>query len=158
MPLQRHSGLAAIVLGLALIASCHRTGPKVPEGDIAATLTVPSLTGDLLDIKSLEGKPTLLLFVTPSCVHCLATIPNAIAAAHQKNANVAAVFVAGDRDRAQRVVEQLKFPGPALLDDGTLRAQYHVDSVPLILVLGPDGHAKDAFEGEQTTATLYDAL
>ena len=158
MPLQRHPGLAAIVLAFGF-GGCHRTAKvPVPEGDIAATLTVPSLAGDQLDVQSLEGKPTLLLFVTPSCVHCLATIPNAIAAAHQKNANVAAVFVAGDRERAQRVVDQLKFPGPALFDDGTLRAQYHVDSVPLILVLGPDGHAKDAFEGEQTTATLYDAL
>jgi thiol-disulfide isomerase/thioredoxin len=158
MPLQRWSGLAAIVLALGF-GACHRHAKvPVPEGDIAATLTVPSLAGDQLDIQSLEGKPTLLLFVTPSCVHCLATIPNAIAAAHQKNANVAAVFVAGDRDRAQRVVDQLKFPGPALFDDGTLRAQYHVDSVPYILVLGPDGHAKDAFEGEQTTATLFDAL
>ena len=158
MPFSRHRRLAAIVLVIGF-AACHR-GSKtpVPEGDIAASLTVPSLAGDPLDIQSLTGKPTLLLFVTPSCVHCLATIPNAIAAAHQRNANVAAVFVAGDRDRAQRVIDQLKFPGPALMDDGTLRAQYHVDSVPYILVLRPDGHAKDAFEGEQTTATLADAI
>jgi thiol-disulfide isomerase/thioredoxin len=157
MPLHRHLPPAVIVLAGILATACHH-GPKVPEGDIAATLTVPSLTGDLLDTKSLEGKSTLLLFVTPSCVHCLATIPNAIAAAHQKNANVAAVFVAGTRDRAQRVIDQLKFPGPALFDDGTLRSRYHVDSVPYILVLGPDGHAKDALEGEQTTSTLFDAL
>ncbi|MEO6771587.1 MAG: TlpA disulfide reductase family protein [Kofleriaceae bacterium] len=157
MPLQRHLRLAAIVLGLGSLGACHR-GPKVPAGDIAASLTVPSLAGDLLDVQSLEGKPTLLLFVTPSCVHCLATIPNAIAAAHDKNANVAAVFVAGTRDRAQRVIDQLKFPGPALFDDGTLRARYHVNSVPYILVLGPDGHAKAAFEGEQSMATLFDAL
>jgi thiol-disulfide isomerase/thioredoxin len=158
MPLHRHLRLAAIVLAIASAAAACRRGAKVPQGDIVASLTVPSLAGDLLDTKSLEGKPTLLLFVTPSCTHCLATIPNAIAAAHQKNANVVAVFVAGARDRAQRVIDQLKFPGPALLDDGTLRAQFHVDSVPYILVLGPDGHAKDAFEGEQSMSTLADAL
>jgi thiol-disulfide isomerase/thioredoxin len=138
-------------------AACHRT-PKVPDGDVLASLTVPSLIGDQLDTHALEGKPTLLLFVTPSCVHCLATIPHAIAAAHAKGSNIVAVFVAGEAGRAQRVVEQLKFPGPALFDDGRLRKQYGVDSVPYTLVLGPDGHANDAFEGEQTEATLVGAL
>jgi thiol-disulfide isomerase/thioredoxin len=154
MPSNGRLGLATIVM---LVAACHR-GPKVPEGDILASLTVPNLAGDPLDTASLAGKRTLLLFVTPSCTHCLATIPHAIEAARERDANVAAVFVAGDRDRAQRVVDQLKFPGPALFDDGTLRKLYKVDSVPYTLVVGKDGKATDAFEGEQSTVTLADAL
>ncbi len=163
MPSQRVSRLpaiaiAAIGLAIALGAGACRRGPKVPDGDILATLTVPSLDGDRLDTSVLTGTPTLLLFVTPSCVHCLATIPHGIEAAHQQGAHVVAVFVAGKEDRAQRVMDQLRFPGPALFDDGTLRTRYHVDSVPYILVVGPDGHATDAFEGEQSTETLARAL
>jgi thiol-disulfide isomerase/thioredoxin len=144
---------------IALLAiGCHRNTAKIPDGDILASLTVPSLAGDALDTHALEGKPTLLLFVTPSCVHCLATIPHAIEAAKQQASNIVAVFVAGQSDRAQRVIDQLKFPGPALFDDGTLRKLYAVDSVPYTLVVGKDGHATDAFEGEQETDTLAHAL
>ncbi|CAN5690059.1 hypothetical protein BH11MYX1_BH11MYX1_19990 [soil metagenome] len=146
--------LVAIFVGSG---ACRR-GPAVPEGDVLATLTIPSIAGDQLDTQSLTGKPSLVLFVTPTCVHCLATIPHAIEAAHQRDANVVVIFVSGDADRAQRVAQQLKFPGPVLLDDGTLRKEYRIDSVPYTLVLGGDGHATDAFTGEQATSTLARAL
>ena len=155
MPFTGASRLAAIAL---LVVACHRNPTKVPDGDILASLTVPSLAGDPLDTQALEGKPTLLLFITPSCVHCLATLPHAIEAANQQASNIVAVFVAGDTARAQRVVDQLKFPGPALHDDGTLRKLYGVESVPYTVVVGKDGHATDAFEGEQDTDTLARAL
>jgi thiol-disulfide isomerase/thioredoxin len=155
MPLTGISRLAVIAV---LAIGCHRNTAKVPDGDILASLTVPSLAGDPLDIHALDGKPTLLLFVTPSCVHCLATIPHAIEAAKHENSNIVAVFVAGKSDRAQLVVDQLKFPGPALIDDGSLRKLYAVESVPYLLVVGKDGHATDAFEGEQETDTLAHAL
>ena len=149
--------LAAIAL-VVLAVACHRNTTKVPDGDILASLTVPSLAGDQLDIQALEGKPTLIVFMTPSCVHCLATLPHAIEAAKQQASNIVAVFVAGDTARAQRIVEQLKFPGPALHDDGTLRKLYSVESVPYTVVVGKDGHATDAFEGEQETDTLARSL
>lgn len=157
MPFTGVSRLAAIAL-VVLSVACHRNTAKVPDGDILASLTIPSLAGDPLDIAALEGKPTLLLFITPSCVHCLATLPHAIEAAKQQATNIVAVFVAGDIARAQRVVDQLKFPGPALHDDGTLRKLYRVDSVPYTVIVGNDGHATDAFEGEQETDTLAHAL
>lgn len=157
MPFTGVSRLAAIAL-VVLSVACHRNTAKVPDGDILASLTIPSLAGDPLDIAALEGKPTLLLFITPSCVHCLATLPHAIEAAKQQATNIVAVFVAGDITRAQRVVDQLKFPGPALHDDGTLRKLYSVDSVPYTVIVGKDGHATDAFEGEQETDTLARAL
>jgi thiol-disulfide isomerase/thioredoxin len=157
MPFTGVSRLATIAL-VVLSVACHRNTAKVPDGDILASLTIPSLAGDPLDLGALEGKPTLLLFITPSCVHCLATLPHAIEAAQQQATNIVAVFVAGDSTRAQRVVDQLKFPGPALHDDGTLRKLYSVDSVPYTIIVGKDGHATDAFEGEQETDTLARAL
>src|SRR5579862_9242053 len=73
MPLPRR----AIQLVVALLAiGCHR-GANVPDGNIAATLTVPAV-GSAFDPASLAGKPSLVLFVTPTCPHCLATIPRAI--------------------------------------------------------------------------------
>ena len=145
-----------MVLAVILVAGCHR-GPKPPDGDIAATLTVAPI-GAPFDPASLRGKPSLVLFVTPTCPHCLATLPRAAIAAKAKDANLVAVFVAGGADRARTVVGNLHFPGTVLVDDGTLTRRYHVDYVPYSLVLGADGHAKAALEGEQDEPELEAAL
>ncbi len=149
--------LFAISIASGASGACRR-GPSVPEGDVLSTLTIPSIAGDQLDLQSLTGKPTLLLFVSTTCVHCLTTIPNAMGAAQYKGANLVAIFVSGDAKAAEHVVEQTKFSGPVLLDDGSLRKAFEIESVPYTLVLGRDGHATDAFTGEQDTATLANAL
>jgi thiol-disulfide isomerase/thioredoxin len=142
-------------LGLA-ISACHHRAP-VPEGDITASLTAPAL-GDPLDTASLLGKPTLVVFVSPTCPHCVAELPLAQEAARAADANIVAVFVVGKREHAAGVVATTKFTGPVLLDDGTLRRRYAVTSVPYTLVLRGDGRASDAFVGKQEEATLADAI
>jgi thiol-disulfide isomerase/thioredoxin len=144
------------LLAIVLAFGCRR-GPKLPDGDIAASLTVPPVAGTF-DPASLKGKPSLVLFVTPTCSHCIATLPRADAAAQSKGDPVVAVFVAGRAQNATGVIEHAHFSGTALVDDGTLRTRYHVNAVPFILVLGSDGHAVDAYEGEQDESTLADAL
>lgn len=136
-----------LVLALALLAACHR-GEPVPGGDVLEAIHQPTL----------HGKPGLVLFVTPTCSHCLATIPRAVDAATAQSANIAAVFVAGKEDNAKGVIDHAHFPGPWSVDDGTLTKQYGIHSVPYILVVGADGHARDAYLGEQDTSTLADAL
>ena len=114
--------------------------------------------GDQLDTDSLLGKPTLVVFVSPTCEHCLTELPLAQDAAQAADANVVAVFVVGNRENAAGIVQTAKFTGPVLIDDGTLRRQYEVTGVPYTLVLRPDGHASDALVGTQTRATLQGAL
>lgn len=155
MPLRRGSTL--VLLLLLAIAGCKR-GEPVPEGDIAATLTAPSIGAHSFDPASLKGKPSLVMFVTPTCPHCIATIPRGAAAAQAQGANVVAVFVAGNKSNAEGVVSHAKFPGTALIDDGTLRRKYNIRGVPYSLVLGPDGRAREAFRGEQEESTFRDAL
>ncbi|HEY5927458.1 MAG TPA: hypothetical protein VIV11_37495 [Kofleriaceae bacterium] len=140
------------------IAGCKRNDEPVPDGDIAATLALPSLGSHSFDPASLKGKPSLVMFVTPTCSHCLATIPRGAAAAEQQGANVVAVFVAGTKQNAEGVVSHAKFPGTALIDDGTLRKKYNIRGVPYSLVLGPDGHAREAFRGAQEEATFRESL
>jgi thiol-disulfide isomerase/thioredoxin len=149
--------LLFVSLALA-IAGCKRNDTPVPPGDIAATLTMPSLGEHSFDPASLKGKPSLVMFVTPTCPHCIATIPRGAAAAQAQGANVVAVFVAGTKANAEGVVSHAKFPGTALIDDGTLRRKYDIRGVPYSLVLGPDGKAVEAFRGEQEESTFRDAL
>ena len=156
MPL-RHTSTLLLALALAFTA-CKRNDEPVPDGDIAATLALPSLGAHAFDPASLKGKPALVMFVTPTCPHCIATIPRGAAAAEKQGANVIAVFVAGTKQNAEGVISHAKFPGTALIDDGTLRKKYNIRGVPYSLVLGPDGHAREAFRGEQEEATFRESL
>jgi thiol-disulfide isomerase/thioredoxin len=153
-PSRRRVVGALLLLGLV---ACHRAEPP-PEGDVAASLTAPSIGARVFDPASLKGKPALVLFVSPTCSHCLAELPHAARAATDASAGLVAVFVAGKAANATGVLESTKFPGIALIDDGTLRSRYDVRRVPYTLVLGADGHARRAFIGEQDEATLRDAL
>ena len=148
------------VLAIASViafAGCKRSEP-VPDGDVAASLTLPSVGAYTWDPASLKGKPCLVMFVSPTCTHCLKTIPRGMAAAKAEGANLVAVFIAGGKENAEGVVSHTKFDGTALVDDGTLRKKYNIRAVPYSLVLGADGKARDAFRGEQDESTFRDAL
>jgi thiol-disulfide isomerase/thioredoxin len=148
----------SLVLAIALAAACHK-GPKLPEGDVATTLTATALDAHPFDAASFHGKPSLVLFVSPTCPYCLATIPRAAAAAKSEGANAVLVFVVGHAKNAVPIVEHAKWAGPALVDeDGALKKLYAVKSVPYTLVLGADGRARDALEGEQEESDLREAL
>lgn len=147
-----------LVLVLA-IAGCRQNTTPVPPGDIAATLTLPSVGAHAFDPASLKGKPSLVMFVTPTCPHCLATIPRGAAAAQAAGANVVAVFVAGTKQNAEGVIGHTRFSGVALVDEAkAMIAKYAIRGVPYSLVLGPDGRAREAFRGEQDQTTFERAL
>jgi thiol-disulfide isomerase/thioredoxin len=149
--------LTRSALVLVLLLGCHR-GPKLPDGDIAATLTAPAANGTAFDPASLHGKPSLVLFVSLTCGYCRATIPRAAAAAAAQNANAVLVFVSGSAPGVTSLLTTIKFPYPAVVDDGALKARYNITAVPYTLVLDADGRARDALEGEQQEDALRDAL
>ena len=161
MPLPRRSTqllrAAAIVSIVVALMACRRR-EDAPKGDILATLKASTLEGTEFDASTLKGKPTLLMFVSPTCPHCLDEIPIADRVAKANGANAVAVFIAGKAENAKGVVEHTKFAGAALIDDGSLRRRYGVRAVPYTLVLGPDGHATEAIRGAQGADVLEDAL
>ena len=135
-----------------------RKEAAVPPGDIAASLAAAKPAAGSFEPASLRGKPTLVMFGSPTCPHCLTELPIAQRVARAADANIVAVFVVGTAQRAQAVAATAQFTAPVLVDDGTLRKRYAIEAVPYTLVLGADGHAQRAFRGEQTEATLRAAL
>jgi thiol-disulfide isomerase/thioredoxin len=143
---------------ISLAAGCKKQVPK-PDGDVTAALALPTTSDASFDPTTLKGKPTLVLFASPSCGYCFKELPVAQAAAAAENANVVAVFIVGAKPQAAAMIERAKFTAPALIDSsGSLRNQYDIKAVPYLLVLGPDGKARDAFRGEQDEQTLRSAL
>ncbi|HEY4243577.1 MAG TPA: TlpA disulfide reductase family protein [Kofleriaceae bacterium] len=150
--------MRAAVLALALVLSLGAC-TKLPEGDIAASLTATSVSGVPFDPASLKGKPSIVLFVSPTCPYCRAELPMAESAAKATGATAVAVFVAGKKANAQGVLTSAHFSSPALIDDtGALKQRYDITKVPYAIVLAADGHAVDQFHGQQDEATLRRAL
>lgn len=145
-----------LIIALA-VAACAKKEP-VPKGDILGTLLAPTIEGAAFKPEALRGKPSLVLFVSPTCPHCLEEIPLAQKAAKAKDANVVAVFVAGQAKHAKGVVDHTKFDGYALIDDGTLKKRYGIRAVPYTLALDADGYAKVALRGAHGASALEDAL
>lgn len=158
MPLVARAPQLLIALAICFAVTACKKHEPAPDGDILETLRAPTVTGAAFDPLSLRGKPSLVLFVSPTCPHCVKELPEAQLAAKKTDANVVAVFIAGKAENAKGVLEHAKFEGVALVDDGTLRRKYGIRSVPYTLVLGADGHAREQFRGGQGEDTLADAI
>jgi thiol-disulfide isomerase/thioredoxin len=150
--------VVVLLAAISLAAACKKSLP-LPEGDVTAALALPTVADASFDPATLKGKPTLVLFASPSCGYCFKELPIAQAAAGAENANVVAVFVVGRKPQAASMVERAKFTAPALVDPaGELQKKYDIKAVPYLLVLGPDGKAREAFRGAQDEQTLRSAL
>lgn len=150
--------LLVVIAAISLAGACKKDS-QVPGGDITAALALPTITDAAFDPATLKGKPTLVLFASPTCGYCLKELPIAEAAARAENANVVAVFIVGGKQQATAMIERAQFTATALIDPSrNVQKQYDIKAVPYLLVLGPDGHARKAYRGEQDEGTLRSAL
>jgi len=150
----------AVVIAVGLAVGC-RAQETPPPGDIAvalAALAAPTLAGPAFDPAAIKGKPALVLFVSPTCPHCVEELPAASKVARAANAGLVAVFIAGKAENARGVIEHTQFDGIVLIDDGTLRTKYGVRAVPYTLVLGADGTAHEVLRGAHGEQRLAEAL
>lgn len=130
-----------------------------PDDFVTALAPLPTADDSAFDAASLRGKPTLVLFASPTCGHCMVELPAAEKAAAAEKANMVAVFVVGNKQHAAAVKKSKQLTSPVLVDEGgELRKRYDIKGVPFTVVLGPDGRAIEAYRGEQGEATLREAL
>lgn len=143
---------------IAVAGACTKNHETPPGGNVLDTLEATTIDGAAFTGETLKGKPTIVMFVSPTCPHCLRALPIADKVATQHAANVVAVFVVGKAENAKGVIEHTKFTGDVLIDDGSLKKRYGIRSVPYTLVLDATGKARDAFRGAQDGDVLTDAL
>jgi thiol-disulfide isomerase/thioredoxin len=144
--------LVALV-ALVAIAGCKR-GQPIPEGNVAASLTLPTITSETFDPSVLRGKPAIVVFAWPTCGHCSKEIPIAQRVADSENASLVVVYTQGGTKHAASVAKSLGVTGTVLVDNGTLKTKYDVKAVPYTLVLDGDGEAVRAYLGAQDEDTL----
>ncbi len=148
---------AVVFVSIAAITGC-RHGEPTPDGDILASLTAPSADDQPFDATKFRGKPTLVMFASPTCGYCAKELPMAHKIAAAESANMVLVYVSGGKGSAIQAAKRGGYRGPVLVDDGTLRKRYEIKGVPYVLMLKPDGTAHEAFRGLQEESTLRDAL
>lgn len=143
---------------LVAISGC-KTGVAAPDGDILASLSLPSAAEDkVFDATTLRGKPTLVMFASPSCGYCAKELPIAAKLTEAEGVNMAVVYVKTRKPAALAAAKAGGFNGTVLIDDGAVSRKYEIKGVPYTLILGADGHAKKAFRGMQEESTLRDAI
>lgn len=158
MPLPRRSIQLLIVLALAITACKKRSSAPIPEGDVVGTLPAKTVDNKPFDPASLKGKPSIVMFASPSCGYCMQEMPLAQTAAQSKAGNAVVVFASGTPIHAEQAAKQAGFTGTIMLDDGTLKKKYGIRGVPYTVITRPDGTAKTAFAGLTDEATLASAL
>lgn len=159
MPLARRS-TQLLLLAVLTISGCRKKGADIASDDfIAALRPLPTADDSLFDPGTLRGKPTLLVFASPTCSHCMVELPVAEKAAAAEHANMVAVFIVGNKNHAASVKKSKGLTAPVLVDEaGDLRKKYNIKGVPYTVVLGTDGRAREAYRGEQGEEVLREAL
>ena len=105
--------LVADTLGLILPPAPTHDTRIVGLGEAAPPLRLPDLFGDVVDLSTYRGTPTLLLFWSPGCSHCANVLPEVLAFEGQPNRPKVVVVSRGPIG----LNKELGFTSPVVLDE-----------------------------------------
>lgn len=131
-------------------------------GRTAADFTLPALDGAAVTLSDLRGRTVLINFWATWCGPCRMEMP-ALDALYAEHADAGLVVLAVDLAEApadvRAYVERYGYRFPVLLDaDGAVGDAYGALSIPVSVIVGPDGVVTHHFEGAQPEATFRAAL
>lgn len=180
--MRSHRSIRATILLLALVpmvaVACGGStddagpGPATLVGSKAPALSGPDLTGTgSIDLASMAGKPTVVVFWLYACPHCREFVP-AFQAAWQEaapDANVVTVGLTYDDpskiqadpgyDSPEAFVRSTGLALPTI--ESTMRSQsaaWDLQTMPTVFVLGPDLTVRAAFDGDPAPSDVLGAL
>jgi peroxiredoxin len=131
--------------GLLLAGPAPASGPPAP-GDAARPFTLPDLEGRPTTLSSFKGRLVLLHFWATWCPTCREemTILDEAARAHADTLVLLGVNLGEKRSKVAAYVGETGITFPILLDArGKVAAAYGVLSLPITLVIGPDGRVAE---------------
>jgi len=155
MPILALRAFAVMLLALMVVAGCGGTpAPSAAQALVGAP--APALSGQgltssgSLDLASMKGKPTVVVFWLNSCPHCQAFVP-ALQAAWPAVADKANILLVGmphpdpsaqttpGFETPQAFVQKTGLTLPTILGDFPTEATtWGFDTVPMVYVLGAD--------------------
>ena len=121
-------------------------------------------TGRSVTLSSFRGKVVFIEFMEPWCPHCQAMAPIIEDVNKQYGGNVTFITVSGPWQGAtiadtSKFIQDYHSTWTYVYDSsGSVMNTYGVNSTPTFVIIGKDGSVLTKFEGEQTRATLVDAI
>lgn len=121
-------------------------------------------TGQSITLSSLRGKVVFIEFMEPWCPHCQNIAPTIEDLYKQYGSNVTFISVSGNWQGAtiadtSSFIKSYGSSWTYVYDSsGFAMSAFGVDSTPTFVIIGRDGSVFTRFEGEQTRATLADAI
>ncbi len=143
------AGLAAIVLVIPLRA--EETNPLI--GKAAPAFSLITTSGSTVALSDLKGKVILLDFWATWCGPCQASMPHLQELTNDKTLADKGLIVlvvndAEDKATIEHFVKENKLSLTIPMDSNEeAMKSYHVDGLPVTLVIGRDGTVANAFSG-----------
>jgi peroxiredoxin len=164
-------GCAALAVALALLAYALAPAPnqsRVLIGQSAPAFTLAAAQSDQTLAQPVtyaghSAHPTLLVFFNTLCVHCVAGVQAAQAAAQTPGQSTAAVIYLDSPGENAEITGQymarLQANPPVLLDKGAAVAQrYGVAYYPTIILVDAQGVVRAVWVGAPTASELAAAI
>ena len=145
-------------LALALTAagfwmlSWWRT-PSLP--DAAPDWTLVSIEGDTISLSDYEGQTVVLNFWATWCGPCRSEIPEFRQFVNEHpNIPVLGIAVDGSVSKLRQFAKQNRMNYPVLKGDTAIQQDYNVSSLPMTVIVGPDGQIDDVHIGVMLSSQL----
>lgn len=150
---------AAVVLFLALrppssaispvvwtASSANPVSEVLRSGEAAPDFALSSVEGGTVALSTLQGKSTLLAFVTAECPYCQKL--NKELEAFELNADQQLVFICTGEEGARKISETYSFTYPVLIDSaGAVSQAYKTPAVPAVYQIDTEGNVVDFVVG-----------
>jgi thiol-disulfide isomerase/thioredoxin len=130
-------------------------------GSEAPDFEAPLLGGGKFHLAAERGHPVVLVFWASWCAPCRAELPGVEALAKQragKPTRIVAVNVENDAALAAEGVAQLHLTLPVALEDGSASRAFQVQTIPMTVLVKPDGNVADVLRGSVSEDALARAI
>ncbi len=153
--------LALMCIGL-LVSACSQNSKQIAQvAKPAPDWTEPTSTGGTLTLSSLRGKPVYLNFFATWCPPCKDEAPyiNQLQKTYaSRGLQVVGIDELETAPQAEGFRKQFHLVYPAVVDNGTLQAQYLINGLPVHVFIGRDGVIRKIVAGEMAHAEILSAV
>jgi len=139
-------GVALLLTGIGFWLFSVWRAPSLP--DDAPEWTLPALDGGVVSLSDYRGKTIVLNFWATWCSPCVREIPTfeKFSKEHPE-IPVLGIAIDGKPSDLALFAKKHNMTYPIIIGDADVQIDYQVNTLPMTVIVGPDGQVKDAHVG-----------